>query len=531
MKSELSINNSAYNNIPENDKEFYPVCAENIYNLGVSLYNQGRKTEALEAFKKAAENKPNFAELHINMGAAFHDLGKLEEALVSYKKALTINPKYAEVYNNIGILRKDQGNLEEAVENYNRAIEIRHNYSEAYNNLGVVLQNQGKLQEAMKAYHKALSINPNIAQIYNNLGIILNNQGRPKKALEAFNKSIEIEPNYAEAYTNKGITLKKYGQLEEALQAFEIGINIMPENSLLKMNLQTLKNLLVPCWHIEMMNDKSRNDAYFKAIKLAVSKHDIVLDIGTGSGLLSMMAAEAGAKRVITCENSKSISKIADQIISHNGYNDKIKVINKKSTDLIVGTDLPEKADLVISEILSSEFVGEGVQSTILDANNRLKKSNGKMIPEAGDIRIALLGETPEISEIVSVSNVDRFDLTKFNSVIGNKFNIKFKEKPNFLSDTKIAFKINLSGSKKIIEEEKIITFTASKSGFCIGLVQWLSINIYGNIKYENYPGETASHWVTPIYLFDRPVKLEMGEKIQIKASLFTDRIWFCEVL
>ena len=45
------------------------------------------------------------------------------------------------------------------------------------------------------------------------------------------------------------------------------------------------------------MNDIPRNDAYFNAIKLAVSEHDFVLDIGTGSGLLSMMAGDSGAKK------------------------------------------------------------------------------------------------------------------------------------------------------------------------------------------------------------------------------------------
>ena len=46
-----------------------------------------------------------------------------------------------------------------------------------------------------------------------------------------------------------------------------------------------------------------------------------------------------------------------------------------------------------------------------------------------------------------------------------------------------------------------------------------MSINIYKKIKYENMPGETASHWSTPVYLFDEPVSLKLGEKIKIKAS------------
>ena len=55
-----------------------------------------------------------------------------------------------------------------------------------------------------------------------------------------------------------------------------------------------------------------------------------------------MMAIDSGAKRVITCEMNESISGIAKKIVSKNGYQDQIWVINKISTDLTLGKDLPQ---------------------------------------------------------------------------------------------------------------------------------------------------------------------------------------------
>ena len=196
----------------------------------------------------------------------------------------------------------------------------------------------------------------------------------------------------------------------------------MPNFSSAKMNLSTAKQRAVPNWHLKMMNDLDRNDAYLKALKLAISDNDLVLEIGTGSGLLAMMSANAGAKKVVTCEASKTIAGKAEEIISQNGYSNKITVINKKSTDLLVGKDLPNKADIIVSEILSSEFVGEGIQPTIVDANKRLLAKNGKMLPESGDIRIALLGDSEEIKEKIYVKDINGFDFSKFNSIVGNKF-------------------------------------------------------------------------------------------------------------
>ena len=95
------------------------------------------------------------------------------------------------------------------------------------------------------------------------------------------------------------------------------------------------------------------------AIKIAVNEDDYVLEIGTGSGILSMIAASAGAEMVVSCESSKMISNIAKKVVSENGMSEKISVVNKNSKDLVIGADLSRKVDVLISEILSAEFVGE----------------------------------------------------------------------------------------------------------------------------------------------------------------------------
>ena len=75
-----------------------------------------------------------------------------------------------------------------------------------------------------------------------------------------------------------------------------------------------------------------------------------------------------------------------------------------------------KKSVLIISVILSSEFVGEGIQPTIVDANKRLLAKNGKILPESGDIRIALIGDSKEIRENIYVKEINGYDFSKFNS-------------------------------------------------------------------------------------------------------------------
>ncbi|CAM9481407.1 unnamed protein product, partial [Hapterophycus canaliculatus] len=131
-----------------------------------------------------------------------------------------------------------------------------------------------------------------------------------------------------------------------------------------------------------MLNDVSRNTKYEMAITSAVQEFTrengrppVVLDIGTGTGLLSMLAVRAGAAEVYGCELYQPLAEIARNVTSLN-CGDKIKaspylrsltlrtlrVIAKKSTDLSVGDgqDLAQRADMCINEIYDSALLGEG---------------------------------------------------------------------------------------------------------------------------------------------------------------------------
>ena len=144
-----------------------------------------------------------------------------------------------------------------------------------------------------------------------------------------------------------------------------------------------------------------------------------VLDLGSGGGLLSMMAARAGAESVTVPEQvtltliltliggaesvtgveaTPILAEMARAAVNRNGYEDKIKIHAKWSLDLTVGpeSDMEEKADVVISEVVNSALIGEGMLKTYNDALDRLVKPGAIMIPAAGAIDAYVI-ESPEI--------------------------------------------------------------------------------------------------------------------------------------
>jgi len=102
--------------------------------MGVTLQEQGKLDEALEAYKKAVSFKPDYAEAYYNMGNALQDQGKLDEAIEAYNKALAIKPGNAEAYNNMGKALQELGKLEDAIEAYNKSLAIKPDYAEAVEN-------------------------------------------------------------------------------------------------------------------------------------------------------------------------------------------------------------------------------------------------------------------------------------------------------------------------------------------------------------------------------------------------------------
>ena len=504
-----------------------PDHAQAYSNMGNALNSQGDKEAAIDSYKQAIKIKPNHADAYNNMGNVLRSQGDSTSALASYKKVLKINPAHAGAHNNIGLAHVDEGDANAAVISYKEAIRIDPTYAEAHSNMGMALQIEGDLETAIASYKRAVHLNPNHTGAYNNMGNAQRDKGDLDAALDSYKQAIKINPDSAGTHNNMGNLLRDKGDLELAMDSYKRAIKAKPDFVEARMTLAATAAIAVPQWHISMMNDAPRNEAYLKALNLAIGEEDVVLEIGTGSGLLSMMAADAGAKKVITCEASSTIAKAAIRIIDQNGYGEKITVIDKMSTELIVGKDLPRKADVVISEVLSAEFVGEGVRSTILDANQRLLSDGGRMVPESGAIKVALLGSNTEICNKISVDLVNGYNLSDFNTIMSQKISLSLSDRPNLLSDSEDAFHINLYDSKQITKSEKILSLKVTESGLCLGVIQWLRVQLFDNIEYENTPGETASHWPTPVYLFDQPIEVTAGQILEVRAVLLEDSIWF----
>ncbi|XP_043285882.1 protein arginine N-methyltransferase 7 isoform X2 [Venturia canescens] len=136
------------------------------------------------------------------------------------------------------------------------------------------------------------------------------------------------------------------------------------------------------------------NEKYYMALKAAIEiKHRVgqkanVLDIGTGTGLLSMMAAKCGADSIIACEGFRPMADCAARIIEKNGYSSMINLIRKRSTEMTVGEngDMPSRANILVTEVFDTELIGEGALSTFQHAQENLLEKDSLVVPSSGTV-------------------------------------------------------------------------------------------------------------------------------------------------
>jgi type II protein arginine methyltransferase len=292
-------------------------------------------------------------------------------------------------------------------------------------------------------------------------------------------------------------------------------------------NLRNAYNDVVSAWHFAMVNDRPRNNAFQEAIQRAVtSKH--VLDIGTGTGLLAMMAAKAGAKTVTTCEATPLIAERATDIIALNGLADRISVIAQHSTAMAVGRDFEQRAEVLITETFASDLLSEAVLATVEHAHRELLVPDASVIPRIASARAYLAGGA-EIEAMLFAGPSNGFDLSPFNDFAPPLLAASMN---NVVHDVLSAdfelFSFDLR-EKLFGIDSRTLDIPVTRSGSAAAVVQWIHLDLDGVSKYENRPSsgsEAESHWTHILYRFPRPVPVRAGESMRLSVGHDREQIW-----
>ena len=370
--------------------------------------------------------------------------------------------------------------------------------------------------------NKLLRRDPREADALIEKGVALYRLGETEEAAQCFEAAREIVPDNELVLTNLAVTLAESGRAHLAVVMLRRVLGINPANHHARHQLRRLLSTMVPFWHPRMLNDTRRNDAFERAIRLALDKEGRqarVLDIGTGSGLLSMMAARAGATNIDSCEQVPVIAETAERIIAANHLQQRIRVIHKSSRELSVGHDLAQRADILVSELISSDLLAEGVLDTFADAHARLLRPNATMIPHAATA-IGCLAESAILHKYAFVADVSGFDLSLFSALAPQRLPVHgMMTSWRRLSDDFEILRIDLT-TPTFEPELHRIAITAAADGEAVGVIQWISLDLAEGVTFSNHPDDYSDGgWLQILHTFPRPIRVARGERLELMVG------------
>ncbi len=267
-------------------------------------------------------------------------------------------------------------------------------------------------------------------------------------------------------------------------------------------------------YHLSMLTDDVRTGSYRQAISQVVKTGDTVVDIGCGSGILTFLACRAGARHVYAIE-SEAVIEIAKLVAKKVGFQDRVTFYNAASFDV----ELPEMADVILTETMGIFGFEEGILGSLTDARNRFLKKGGRLIPHEVDLFLAPV-ELPQFYHHAIdfwTSGCQGFDFSPVRDLTVNNFHPLKLHNDSFLSEASRVEQIAFLGTQRA-EVDAQVSFYATRRGRLHGLAGWFNAELIPGLHISNGPKDKGSHWGLAFFPIDQPVVVNQGNRIQVEV-------------
>jgi protein arginine N-methyltransferase 1 len=269
--------------------------------------------------------------------------------------------------------------------------------------------------------------------------------------------------------------------------------------------------------HEEMLKDKTRTHSYMNAIMKApeVFKDKIVLDVGCGTGILSIFAAKAGAKHVYGIENA-SIANHARKILKDNNLDSKVTIIKGKVEEV----ELPvEKVDIIISEWMGYFLLYESMLDTVLYARDKWLTADGILLPDRAVLMVAAIEDADYKQQKIGFWDdvygvdmscikswalleplVDVVDKGQINTDYCAVLDIDIKKVKIADLDFAAEYKLNVKRDDKVH-----------------ALVAWFEVyftKCMPTVKLSTSPYQRETHWKQTVFYLNNVLSVKRGDQI-----------------
>lgn len=268
-------------------------------------------------------------------------------------------------------------------------------------------------------------------------------------------------------------------------------------------------------FHRSMLEDERRTDAFLRAILETVHAGDVVLDIGTGTGVLALFACAAGAKKVYAVEQGPIIG-LAREIIAANGLSNRVEFLSGFSTEI----DLPSPVDVIVTETIGNMALDEGIVATLADARERSLRPGGRMIPQSLDLVCALVESYDDYGDVEVWSHPFRtFDFSALHVRANNTPMPVHLRSRDVVSRPATLMSLDLStaGAGPLRTSSGLVV---TRSAVVHGIGCWFDAEIAPGVSVSNAPPNPVPSWGQELLPVAEPMRAQPGDRFHIEIEV-----------
>ncbi len=287
---------------------------------------------------------------------------------------------------------------------------------------------------------------------------------------------------------------------------------------------ESLTGFDLPAAHVAMLDDRERTELFFAAIAEVVKPGDVVVDIGTGTGVLAVAAARAGARHVYAIEVGR-IADAAEALVAANGCADRVTVLRGRSTRI----DLPERANVLISETIGNDPLDEGIVKTIRDARARLLAADARIVPRTLSVRALPVDLGVDF---VEEQRFDAANLARWSKAYGMEFGALASYAPE---DTRVGSVLPDNAARWPVVAEPIelvhldlatasstsitgeVDVAITRAATHLGFVIYFEAELSPRVRLTTDPGKTSTtSWKSPVFYAVARPSVAPGDRVHV---------------
>jgi SAM-dependent methyltransferase len=273
--------------------------------------------------------------------------------------------------------------------------------------------------------------------------------------------------------------------------------------------------------HKVMLQDVIRTDAYERSINEVVNNEHTVLDFGCGTGVLSMFAARAGAKKIIAVDRSPFIAT-AKEIAEKNGF-DNIDFYHDDDQSL----QLDEKVDIIVSEWMGHCLFYEAMLEPLLAVRDRFLAKDGIMIPAEVSLHVGLVCDEDLLEDLSFLRDEPyELDFSPIAHVPFQQTDLVTLDPESLLEGSAHLGSLNMNTISKA-DTPRVFssTFTPSSKADIVALCGWFSAELSEGVKLGTGPYDMPTHWDQILFPLPEPFAVDPGRELTITLSPLTEQV------